>query len=118
LIFRVLAPVTNVQSDAQADFCSNANRWRDGAPINRPEDNLVLDNTIEGSPPDGLDDLWMVGILVFAADHTTILTNDLRPRDYPAADAVGQGIVLGNSCCGDGVSYLRARGTRSWPAGR
>jgi nitrous oxidase accessory protein NosD len=78
----------------------------DAAPINRPEDNLVLDNTIEGSPPDGFADFSMVGILVFAADHTTVLQNDLRLRDNPAAAAVSQGILLTNTCCGTGVSYL------------
>ena len=78
----------------------------DAAPINRPEDNLILANTIEGSPPDGFADFSMVGILVFAADHTTVLKNDLRLRDNPAAAAVGQGILLTNTCCGGGISYL------------
>jgi hypothetical protein len=78
----------------------------DAAPINRPEDNLVLDNTIEGSPPDGFADFSMVGILILAADHTTVLQNNLRLRDNPAAAAVGQGILLTNTCCGSGKSYL------------
>jgi hypothetical protein len=78
----------------------------DAAPINRPEDNLVLDNTIEGSPPDGFADFSMVGILLFAADHTTVLNNDLRLRDNPSAPAVSQGILLTNTCCGAGNSYL------------
>ncbi|MEI9942516.1 MAG: hypothetical protein WDO69_35325 [Pseudomonadota bacterium] len=83
----------------------------DAAQINRPEDNLILDNTIEGSPPDGFADFSMVGILIFAADHTTVLKNELRLRDNPAAAAVGQGILLTNSCCGSGTSYLP--GTRN-----
>ncbi|HEY3257060.1 MAG TPA: hypothetical protein VGJ91_24050 [Polyangiaceae bacterium] len=78
----------------------------DSAPINRPEDNLVLDNTIDGGPPDGFADFSMVGILVLAADHTTILKNDLRLSDNPAALAIGQGILLTNTCCGNGSSYL------------
>jgi hypothetical protein len=78
----------------------------DAAPINRPEDNLILGNTIEGSPPDGFADFSMVGILVFAADHTTVLKNELRLRDNPAAPAVGQGILLTNTCCGTGTSYV------------
>lgn len=78
----------------------------DAAPINRPEDNLVLDNVIEGSPPDGFSAFSMVGVLVFAADHTTVLENDLRLRDNPAASAVGQGLLVTNTCCGTGVSYL------------
>jgi len=77
----------------------------DAAPINRPEDNLILDNTIEGSPPDGFAAFSMVGILVFAADHTTILKNDVRLQHNPAATAVGQGILLTNTCCGSGA-YL------------
>jgi len=83
----------------------------DAAPINRPQDNLVLDNTIEGSPPDGFADFSMVGILVFAADHTTILQNELILRDNPTAAATGQGILLTNTCCGTGVSYVP--GTRN-----
>ena len=78
----------------------------DSAAINRPEDNLVLDNLIEGSPPDGFASFSMVGVLVFAADHTTVLKNDLRLRDNPDATAVGQGILVTNTCCGAGVSYL------------
>jgi len=83
----------------------------DAAPINRPEDNLILDNTIEGSPPDGFADFSMVGILVFAADHTTVLQNKLRLRDNPDAAAVGQGVLLTNTCCGTGISYVP--GTRN-----
>jgi hypothetical protein len=78
----------------------------DAAPINRPEDNLVLDNTIDGSPPDGFADFSMVGILILAADHTTVLQNDLRLRDNPLAAAVSQGVLLTNTCCGAGKSYL------------
>jgi hypothetical protein len=78
----------------------------DSAAINRPEDNLILDNVIEGSAPDGFADFSMVGILVFAADHTTVLKNQLRLRDNPAAAAIGQGILLTNACCGSGTSYL------------
>jgi len=77
----------------------------DAAPINRPEDNLILGNTIEGSPPDGFSDFSMVGILIFAADHTSVISNDLRLHDNPAAAAKGQGILLTNTCCGGGA-YL------------
>ena len=83
----------------------------DSAAINRPEDNLVLDNSIEGSAPDGFGDFSMVGILIFAADHSTILKNELRMRDNRLAAAVGQGILLTNACCGVGTSYLP--GTRN-----
>jgi len=78
----------------------------DAAAINRPEDNLVLGNRIEGSPPDGFSAFSMVGILAFAADHTTLLSNDLRMHRNPAATATSQGILLTNTCCGSGISYL------------
>ena len=78
----------------------------DSAAINRPEDNLVLDNTIDGSPPDGFSAFSMVGILIFSADHTTVLDNQLSLRENPAATAVGQGILVTNTCCGTGTSYL------------
>jgi hypothetical protein len=78
----------------------------DSAAINRPEDNLVLGNFIQGSPPDGFAAFSMVGILVFAADHTTVLSNDVRLSENPAAAAIGQGILLTNTCCGSGISYL------------
>ena len=75
------------------------------AAINRPEDNLILDNSIEGTPPDGFSTFSMAGVLLLAADHTTVLKNELRLRDNPAADSVGQGILVSNTCCG-GSSFL------------
>ncbi|HWZ90836.1 MAG TPA: hypothetical protein VNW92_18370 [Polyangiaceae bacterium] len=77
----------------------------DSAPINRPEDNLILDNTIEGTPPDGFSTFSMAGVLVLSADHTTVLKNELELRDNPAADAVGQGILVTNTCCGRATPF-------------
>ena len=75
----------------------------DAAPANRPEDNLILDNTIEGSAPDGFSAFSLAGVLVLTADHTSVLKNRLLMRDNPAADAVGQGILVTNTCCGSGT---------------
>jgi len=78
----------------------------DAAPSNRPEDNLILDNTIEGTPPDGFSSFSMAGVLLLAADHTTVLENDVRLRDNPAAASVGQGILVSNTCCGSATQLL------------
>jgi len=48
----------------------------------------------------------MAGVLLLAADHTTVLENQLRLRDNPSAAAVGQGILVANTCCGLGTSFL------------
>ena len=77
-----------------------------GAPANRPEDNLILGNTIEGTPPDGFSTFSMAGVLLLAADYTTVLGNDVRIRDNPSATSVGQGILVSNTCCGDPTQLL------------
>jgi len=76
------------------------------APLNRPEDNIVVNNRIEGTAPDGFSVFSMAGVLLLAADHTTVLENQLRLRDNPSAAAVGQGILVANTCCGLGTSFL------------
>jgi hypothetical protein len=48
----------------------------------------------------------MAGILLLAADHSTVLSNKLDLRDNPAADAVGQGILVTNTCCGLPSGFL------------
>jgi hypothetical protein len=73
---------------------------------NRAEDNLVVGNSISGSAPDGFGVFSMAGILVLSADYTTVLSNRLQIRDNPAADAVGQGIVVTNTCCGLASGFL------------
>ena len=78
----------------------------DASPLNRPEDNVVADNSIEGSAPDGFSVFNMVGVLLLSADHTTLLSNRLELRDNPSAAAVGQGILVSNTCCGLGSSFL------------
>ncbi len=75
-------------------------------PLNRPEDNLVVGNWIEGKAPDGFAVFSMAGVLLLSADHTTVLANRVSLRDNPRADAVGQGIVVSNSCCGLPASFL------------
>lgn len=82
-------------------------------PLNRPEDNLITRNRIEGSAPDGFSVFSLAGVLLLSADHTTVLKNELRLADNPNADAVGQGILVSNTCCGLGTSFLPgSRNTR------
>jgi hypothetical protein len=76
------------------------------AAINRPEDNLIRRNRIEGTAPDGFGVFAMAGVLLLSADHTTLLSNQLRLRDNPNADAVGQGILVSNTCCGLATTFL------------
>lgn len=82
-------------------------------PLNRPEDNLITRNRIEGSAPDGFSVFSLAGVLLLSADQTTVLKNELRLADNPNADAVGQGILVSNTCCGLGTSFLPgSRNTR------
>lgn len=69
-------------------------------PANRPERNVVVDNRISGSIPDGFDVFSMTGIFAFAADGTLIARNQVSIPDNPTADASGEGIVVTNGCCG------------------
>lgn len=69
-------------------------------PVNRPEENRIFLNSVAGAIPDGFDAFSMVGILVLAADDTTIAENRLAIADNPNADATGEGIAVGNACCG------------------
>jgi len=76
------------------------------AAINRPEDNIIVGNAIEGTPPDAFSTFSMAGVLLLSADHTTVLSNRLRLRDNPTASAKGQGILVSNTCCGLGTTFL------------
>ena len=67
---------------------------------NRPEDNVVVGNVIEGDIPDGFDAFDMAGVFVFAADRTVVARNRLSLPDNPNADAAGIGVLVDNSCCG------------------
>jgi hypothetical protein len=76
------------------------------AAINRPEDNIIVGNVIEGTLPDAFGVFSMAGVLLLSADHTTVLSNRLRLRDNPTASATGQGILISNTCCGLATSFL------------
>jgi hypothetical protein len=76
------------------------------AAINRPEENAVVGNHIEGAAPDGFATFSMAGVLLLSADHTTVLDNLLELRDNPAAAAVGQAILVSNTCCGSATAFL------------
>jgi hypothetical protein len=67
---------------------------------------VILRNIVEGAPPDGFGAFSMAGVLLLSADHTTVLGNILRLRDNPKAASVGQGILVSNTCCGLGTSFL------------
>jgi hypothetical protein len=69
------------------------------APVNRPEGNMVVDNHVGGTIPDGFDEFSMAGIFVFAADNTLVARNRLAIPDNPAADASGDGVLISNVCC-------------------
>lgn len=75
------------------------------AAVNRPEDNLIRKNRIEGTAPDGFGVFSLAGVLLLSADHTTVLSNTLALRDNPLADAVGQGILVSNTCCGLATTF-------------
>jgi nitrous oxidase accessory protein NosD len=72
-----------------------------GDAVNRPEDNIVYGNDIDGTIPDGFDVFSMVGIFVFAADKTTVRENRIAIPDNPNADAGGEGVLVSNNCCGN-----------------
>jgi hypothetical protein len=76
------------------------------AALNRAEGNTLLHNAIEGRAPDGFSRFSMAGILLLSADGTTVLYNRLSLRDNPNADAVGQGILVTNICCGLASGFL------------
>lgn len=78
---------------------------------NRPEDNVVVGNVIEGDIPDGFGAFDMAGVFVFAADRTVVARNRLSLPDNPNADAAGIGVLVDNSCCGLPAIVPGARNT-------
>jgi len=68
--------------------------------VNRPEFNLVANNRITGAIPDGFDVFSLAGVLVLAGDNNAIVRNTVAIPDNPLSEAVGQGIVVANECCG------------------
>jgi nitrous oxidase accessory protein NosD len=75
------------------------------ASLNRPEDNVILDNDIAGTAPDRFGVFSLAGILLLSADHTSVLSNRVSLADNPNAAAVGQGILVSNTCCGLADSF-------------
>jgi hypothetical protein len=80
------------------------------APDSRPQRNVVAGNVVNGAIPDGFGVFSMVGVFVFAADGTVVTRNRLSIPDNPKADAVGQGVLVDNSCCGQPAVTPGARG--------
>jgi hypothetical protein len=80
-------------------------------PVNRPEHNVVVDNQVSATIPDGFDVFSMAGIFVLAADDTLIARNTLDLPDNPTAEAAGQGVLVSNSCCGQPAFLPGARNT-------
>jgi hypothetical protein len=78
---------------------------------NRPEGNLVFDNVVRGEIPDGFGVFSMVGVLVFAADGTVVARNRLSIPDNASAEAIGQGVLVDDSCCGQPAVAPGARNT-------
>ena len=81
------------------------------APDSRPSRNLVAGNVVNGAIPDGFGVFSMVGVFVFAADGTVVTRNRLSIPDNPNADAIGQGVLVDNSCCGQPAVTPGARNT-------
>ena len=81
------------------------------APVNRPEENLILDNHVAGAIPDGFDYFSMAGIFVLAADNTLIARNRLEIPDNPSADASGDGVLISDVCCDEPAVTPGARNT-------
>ena len=81
------------------------------APDSRPQRNVVAGNAVNGAIPDGFGVFSMVGVFVFAADDTVVTRNRLSFPDNPNADALGEGVLVDNSCCGQPPVTPGARGT-------
>ena len=80
-------------------------------PDSRPQRNFVAGNVVSGAIPDGFGVFSMVGVFVFAADGTVVTNNRLSIPDNPNADAIGQGVLVDNSCCGQPAVTPGARNT-------
>jgi hypothetical protein len=81
------------------------------APDSRPQRNIVAGNVVTGAIPDGFGVFSMVGVFVFAADGTVVTHNRLSIPDNPNAEAIGQGVLVDNSCCGQPAVTPGARNT-------
>jgi hypothetical protein len=72
----------------------------------RATDNTVTFNVIAGAIPDNLDLFDMVGIVLFGQDGAVVKNNRLAIPDNPSAGGDGNGILVADSCCGSGSSFL------------
>jgi hypothetical protein len=81
------------------------------ADVNRPAGNVVFGNVITGAIPDGFATFSMVGIFVLAADRTVVSRNVVSIPDNPTAEALGQGVLVDNSCCGQAAILPGSRQT-------
>jgi len=81
------------------------------SPDNRPQRNIVAGNVVSGAIPDGFGVFSMVGVFVFAADGTVVTRNRLSIPDNPNADAIGEGVLVDNECCGQPAVTPGARNT-------
>ena len=82
-----------------------------GVPANRPKGNVILDNQVEASIPDGFDTFSFAGIFLLAGDDTLIARNEVAIPQNPAAGAEGDGILIANVCCGEPALTPGARRT-------
>jgi hypothetical protein len=79
------------------------------AAVNRPEQNLIVDNDISGAIPDGFDAFSMAGVFLFDADGAVVARNRIAVPDNPNADAIGQGVLVSDACCGEAPFLPGAR---------
>jgi hypothetical protein len=66
---------------------------------------------VSGAIPDGFDVFSLVGVFVLDADGTFVSRNSLSIPDNPNADAIGQGVLVSNVCCGEPALEPGARNT-------
>ncbi|HET6281975.1 MAG TPA: hypothetical protein VFH73_13455 [Polyangia bacterium] len=69
----------------------------------RVQFNFIASNHVDGAVPAGFNTFSMVGILILAADQTSVWNNDLALKRGAGAGAAGEGINVTDRCCGDQV---------------
>jgi len=63
-------------------------------------------NTIHGAIPDNLSLFDMAGIILFGQDGAVVKNNRIALPDNPSAGGDGDAILVADSCCGSGSSFL------------